>query len=77
MIFNIGLTKKEIAANSLLYLVAGFENNSATLSLVIHCLATNPEVQERLQALGVYVDCGERSVIPTFQRMCHAKLRGG
>ena len=45
-----GLTKKEIAANSVGYLLAGFENISATMSFVVYCLATNPEVQERLQA---------------------------
>ena len=48
MFFVLGLTEREIAANALIYILAGYENNSATMSYVAYCLALNPDVQERL-----------------------------
>lgn len=46
---NKRLTDKEIVVQSLLFLLAGYETSSITLSMVCYYLATNPNVQARLQ----------------------------
>ena len=43
-----GMTEHEIASNSMLFLFAGYETVSSTMSFVMYCLATNPECQTRV-----------------------------
>ena len=43
------LSDDEVAAQSIGFLLAGFDATSVTLSLTCFFLATNPEVQEKLQ----------------------------
>ncbi|KXJ25668.1 cytochrome P450 3A24 [Exaiptasia diaphana] len=43
------LTEDEVLAQSAIFLLAGFENTSNSLSLVCHHLATNPDIQEKAQ----------------------------
>ena len=44
------LSDEEIVANSILFLLAGFETTANALSFVSYLLALNPEIQEKLQA---------------------------
>ena len=44
------LSDEEIVANSILFLLAGFETTANALSFVSYLLALHPEIQERLQA---------------------------
>ena len=44
----LGMTRTEIVGNSLIMIFAGYETTSSTLSFLCHCLAYNPEVQEKL-----------------------------
>ena len=43
------LSDMEVLAQSIIFLIAGYETSSTTLSLTCHQLATNPEVQDKLQ----------------------------
>jgi len=43
------LTEDEVIAQSLIFLVAGYETTSNTLALTCHHLATSPDIQEKLQ----------------------------
>ncbi|EDO33559.1 predicted protein [Nematostella vectensis] len=43
------LSDMEVLAQSLIFLIAGYETTNITLSFVAYSLATNPEVQEKLQ----------------------------
>ena len=42
------LEKGEIMADSVGFMIAGYETTSATLTFATYLLATNPEAQERL-----------------------------
>ena len=42
------LSEDEVVAQSFVFLLAGYETTSNTLSYVTYCLALNPEVQEKL-----------------------------
>ena len=42
------LTDEEIVAQSVLFLLAGYETSSNALSFTAYFLATNPDVQEKL-----------------------------
>lgn len=44
------LTEDEILANSILFLLAGYETTASTLTWLAYCLATDMEVQEKLIA---------------------------
>ena len=44
------LTEDEILANSILFLLAGYDTTASTLTWLAYCLATNMEVQEKLIA---------------------------
>ncbi|XP_020602326.1 cytochrome P450 3A24-like [Orbicella faveolata] len=44
------LTDEEIVAQSVFFLLAGYETSSNTLSFTAYFLATNPDVQEKLRA---------------------------
>ena len=44
------LSDEEIVANSILFLLAGFETTANALSFVSYLLALNLEIQEKLQA---------------------------
>ncbi|KAK6176164.1 hypothetical protein SNE40_014496 [Patella caerulea] len=41
------MTEDEILANSLFFIMAGFDTTSITLGFALHCLATNPEIQDK------------------------------
>jgi cytochrome P450 len=43
-----GLTEDEITGNSILFMLAGYDTTASTLTFMSHCLATNPESQEKL-----------------------------
>ena len=43
------LSDEEIVANSLTFLLAGFETTAITLSFASYLLALHPEIQEKLQ----------------------------
>ncbi|XP_003416647.1 cytochrome P450 3A9-like [Loxodonta africana] len=47
--FPKALTDVEITAQSIIFIFAGFETSSLTLSFIAYNLATHPEVQEKLQ----------------------------
>ncbi|RWS02828.1 Thromboxane-A synthase-like protein, partial [Dinothrombium tinctorium] len=42
------LSTQEIADQGMLFIVAGFDTTSTTLTNIVYCLANNPECQERL-----------------------------
>ena len=42
------LTDKEIVAQSMMFMLAGYETTSNALSFITYCLAVNPEKQEKL-----------------------------
>ena len=43
-----GLEKEDIVADSVGFILAGYETTSTTLSFATYALAANPEVQEKL-----------------------------
>ncbi|KAL8175054.1 UNVERIFIED_CONTAM: Cytochrome P450 3A9 [Gekko kuhli] len=43
------LTDKEIIAQAIIFIFAGYETSSSTLSFLSYCLATHPDVQQKLQ----------------------------
>ena len=43
------LSDAEVLAQSIIFLIAGYETSSNTLGFVSYFLATNPDVQEKLQ----------------------------
>jgi len=43
------LSDSEMLAQSVIFLIAGYETRSNTLGFVAYFLATNPDVQEKLQ----------------------------
>ena len=43
------LTNKSIVAQSVLFFFAGYDTTATLLTFVAYCLATNPEIQERVQ----------------------------
>jgi len=44
-----GITRKEIVANSIIFIIAGFENSKMLLTFLCYNLATSPECQNRLR----------------------------
>ncbi|XP_076696182.1 cytochrome P450 3A9-like [Callospermophilus lateralis] len=44
-----GLSDLEIAAQSIIFILAGYDTTSTTLSFIMHVLATHPDVQKKLQ----------------------------
>lgn len=43
------LSDAEVIAQSIVFLAAGFDTTSTTLSFVCHHLATSPEIQDKVQ----------------------------
>ena len=43
------LSDTEVLAQSIIFLAAGYETSSGTLSLMCYHIATNPDVQDKLQ----------------------------
>ena len=44
------LSDMEITAQSIIFIFAGYETTSSTLSFTLYCLATHPDIQKKLQA---------------------------
>lgn len=42
------MTKEEIISSCVLFFSAGYETTSTVFSMILYCLALNPQVQERL-----------------------------
>jgi len=63
---NKRLKDGEVVAQSLVFLLAGYETSSITLSMTCYHLATNPDVQEKLQREidGVWTDEDE---MPSYE----------
>ncbi|KAL5285749.1 Cyp6a9.2 family protein [Megaselia abdita] len=45
-----GLTYTEVAAQSFIFILAGFETSSSTMSFMLHELASHPEIQSKLRS---------------------------
>lgn len=45
----LALTDLEIVAQSITFILAGYETTSNTLSFIMYTLATHPDVQKKLQ----------------------------
>ena len=60
------MTVSEVLAQSVIFLIAGYETSSNTLGFICYYLATNPDVQEKLQKEidGVWVD---ESKMPSYE----------
>ncbi|MCP6645912.1 cytochrome P450, partial [Klebsiella pneumoniae] len=46
---NKALSEMEVLAQSVIFIFAGYETTSSTLSFLVYLLATHPDVQRRLQ----------------------------
>ena len=47
-IFISGLSHEEVLSNLFLFLLAGYDTTSGTLSFLLYNLAVHPEIQEKL-----------------------------
>ncbi|ESO05035.1 hypothetical protein HELRODRAFT_99365 [Helobdella robusta] len=47
-IYSVGLTREEILAQTLIFVLAGYDTTSRTLTFALYSLAINPEVQEKV-----------------------------
>lgn len=43
------MTKEEIIGNSIIFILAGFENTANTMGFLAYNLAMHPEIQKRVQ----------------------------
>ena len=46
--FVLAMTETEMIAQSILFLAAGYDTTSLTVTYLAYCLALNPDVQEKL-----------------------------
>ena len=49
MTFFLALSDQELMAQSVIFIFAGYETTSSTLSFLLYILATHPDVQQKLQ----------------------------
>ncbi|XP_064011537.1 thromboxane-A synthase isoform X1 [Pogoniulus pusillus] len=61
------LTEDEIAGQAFLFLIAGYETTTSTLSFATYLLATNPECQERV--LQEVDDFSAKHMVPDYQNV--------
>ncbi|XP_025894293.1 thromboxane-A synthase [Nothoprocta perdicaria] len=61
------LTEDEIAGQAFLFLIAGYETTTSTLSFATYLLATNPECQEKV--LREVDDFSAKHIIPDYQNV--------
>ena len=47
-IFVLGLSHEEVLSNLFLFLLAGYDTTSGTLSFLLYNLAVHPDIQEKL-----------------------------
>ena len=47
--FFLALSDQELIAQSIIFIFAGYETTSSTLSFLLYILATHPDVQQKLQ----------------------------
>ena len=47
--FFLALSDQELIAQSIIFIFAGYETTSNTLSFLLYILATHPDVQQKLQ----------------------------
>lgn len=50
MVIDTGMTKTEIIGNSMIMILAGYENTANTLSYLTYNLAMHPDIQANVQA---------------------------
>lgn len=60
------LSDSEVLAQSFLFLLAGYETSSNTLGFVSFLLATNPDVQEKLQK-DIDSVWGDENKMPSYE----------
>ena len=48
LLFVSGITRTEIVGNAMIMMMAGYETTANTIILLAYCVATEPEVQEKL-----------------------------
>ena len=47
--FFLALSDQELITQSIIFIFAGYETTSSTLSFLLYILATHPDVQQKLQ----------------------------
>ena len=68
-----GLETGEIVADSVGFILAGYETTSTALTFATYLLAANPEVQERLaNEIHEYLELNPVSVVGTFSCVLQA-----
>ena len=60
--FLLGITRTEIVGNSMIMMIGGYETTATTMTILAYCIATEPEVQEKLyqeivETTEKYVSC--------------------
>ncbi len=65
-----GLEKGEIVVDSVVFIIAGYETTSTTLTFATYLLAANPEAQERL-ANEIHEYFGENPVSDAHTYSCN------
>ncbi|XP_048758996.1 cytochrome P450 3A8-like [Ostrea edulis] len=61
-----GLTVDEVTGNAILFLLAGFDTTASNMTFMSYCLATNPEIQEKLIEK---IDCVLGNELPTYDNV--------
>ena len=62
----IGMTEEEIIAQSLVFLLGGYDNTASMMSFVMYNLASHPDIQEKV-FVEVQSVCGEK----VRDKKCH------
>ncbi|CAF1346256.1 unnamed protein product, partial [Rotaria sordida] len=64
------ITKHEISANIVLFMIAGYETTSTALGYATYILATHPEEQQKLQEhIDAHFDPETEDIMPTYETL--------